>query len=288
MTTHFSVIDAHVHVFAPEKYDYAEPRSYTPGDANVEKLASHMDRIGAEKVVIVQPSPYGADNRATLEAVEVLGQESARAIAVVEPKTHDKDQLQTLMKNGVRGLRANLKTSGITGIELAESQLSALNNHVSGTDLMLQIFLPADVIISLKKSIANSGRPMILDHCAGLKLGTENFDDTFEQLLEVLSLPNVILKTSGLCRVVDYADDYIGLDELMPQMLAASKGRAIWGSDWPHTGKSVERAARPITEIEPFMPIDDQLSLECLKKWSRTEAEFRDITRDTSLNLFGF
>lgn len=288
MTTHFPIADAHVHVFAPEKYSYADQRSYTPGDASPKKLATHLDRIGAEKVVIVQPSPYGSDNRATLEAVETLGQDTARAIAVVDPGQQDPELVKNLWNAGVRGLRANLKTSGATAIDIARTQLGHLNDQMSGTDMMMQIFLPADVIISLKDTIANMGRPTILDHCAGLKLGTENFDETFEQLLEVLSLPNVILKTSGQCRVVDYSDNYDALDAFAPTMLEAAKGRAIWGSDWPHTGKSSERATRPLSEVEPFMNIDDQMSLSYLRKWASTEAEYRDITSNTALSLFGF
>ncbi|MFY0595262.1 MAG: amidohydrolase family protein [Cognatishimia sp.] len=288
MTTHFPIIDAHVHVFAPKKYHYADKRSYTPGDANAEKLAAHMKRIGAEKVVIVQPSPYGPDNRATLEAVDILGQQTARAIAVVDPALQNKDYIQSLWAAGVRGLRANLKTSGDTAVEVAKTQLKQLNGQMTGTDMMMQIFLPAHVIIALKDTIAEMGRPTILDHCAGLKLGTDDFENTFEQLLEVLALPNVILKTSGQCRVVDYAANYDLLAPFAPSMLNAAKGRTIWGSDWPHTGKSSERAARPLSEIEPFMNIDDQMSLRYLQDWASNQVEFQAITRDTSLNLFGF
>ncbi|GAA6208854.1 amidohydrolase family protein [Cognatishimia sp. WU-CL00825] len=288
MTTHLRLIDAHAHVFAPEKFPYAENRNYTPGNADCEKLAAHMDRIGADHVVVVQPSTYGTDNRATLEAVEILGQDRARAVAVVDPSKHEPDHIQSLWSSGVRGLRANLKTSGATAIDVAKAQLVQLNAQMKGTDMILQIFLPADVIYSLKDTIAQLGRPTILDHFAGLKTEDPNFTETLDRVSEVLALPNVILKTSGLCRVIDYADSAAALAPYIPSLFDVAKGRIIWGSDWPHTGKSAQRATRPLSEIEPFMHIDDLAYLELLKHWCRTDTEFNNIARHTSLNLFNF
>ncbi len=288
MTTHLQPVDAHVHVFAPEKFCYSAPRSYTPGEANVAKLRDHIERIGAQHVVIVQPSPYGTDNRATLDAVEQLGQKNARAIAVVDPAAQDPDLIQTLWNSGVRGLRANLKTSGQTAVETSKEQLKLLTAQMAGTDMALQVFLPATVLIALKDTLRDIGRPIILDHFAGLKIGSPDFDTTFEQLLDILALPNVILKTSGLCRAIDYADTPDAIVPLIPALFDAAKDRVIWGSDWPHTGKSSERAARPLTEIEPFMDIDDVQQLQNIKNWSRSDAEFHKITRETSLELFGF
>jgi len=96
MTTHIAAVDSHVHVFVPEKYGYSPARSYTPGRADPRALENHMALVGASKVVVVQPSPYGTDNRAALQAVAHLGRTRARAVAVVDPRSADPTEICAL------------------------------------------------------------------------------------------------------------------------------------------------------------------------------------------------
>ena len=65
--------DCHCHVFGPAaRFPYAEPRSYTPEDAPLEAYLALLDRLGCERGVLVQPSAYGRDNRAMLDAAQPL------------------------------------------------------------------------------------------------------------------------------------------------------------------------------------------------------------------------
>jgi predicted TIM-barrel fold metal-dependent hydrolase len=62
--------DCHCHVFGPAaRFPYAEPRSYTPDDAPLEAYLALLDRLGFDHGVLVQPSAYGRDNRAMLDAL---------------------------------------------------------------------------------------------------------------------------------------------------------------------------------------------------------------------------
>ncbi|WP_298360282.1 amidohydrolase family protein [uncultured Litoreibacter sp.] len=287
MTTQFAITDAHTHVFLPEKFTLAKERSYTPGSATVANLEEHLIRVGAKKVVIVQPSPHGVDNRPTLQALRELGHDKARGVCVVDPQAVSKDTMQSLWDSGVRGLRANLKTAGVNAAKDAERQLDTLSRAMKETDFILQVFLPVQVTIALRSTFENLGRPVILDHFGGLKTSSVTLASDVSGLLDVLSLPNVILKASGACRVRDYAVTSAALDKIAPELFAAARGRVIWGSDWPHTGKSSDRAQRHLSEIEPFMDVDDQASLDDIKKWSGNHKVFQDITRDTANALFG-
>src|SRR3546814_19001516 len=62
-------------------------------------------------MVIVQPTPYGADNRCTLAAARSL-RGRARAVAVVAEGINEQD-LRWMHRIGVRGLRTHLETAGI-------------------------------------------------------------------------------------------------------------------------------------------------------------------------------
>ena len=59
--------DSHVHIFAPpRKYPFIPGRTYMPGEARVQDLAALQDTLGLSRVVIIQASPQGTDNRLSL------------------------------------------------------------------------------------------------------------------------------------------------------------------------------------------------------------------------------
>ena len=98
--------DCHCHVFGPAaRFPYAEPRSYTPDDAPLESYLALLDRLGCERGVLVQPSAYGRDNRAMLDA---LAREPKRLRGVaVGGAELTRATLEQWHAAGVRGLRAN-------------------------------------------------------------------------------------------------------------------------------------------------------------------------------------
>ena len=62
--------DAHAHVFGPpDRFAYADDRSYTPPDAPLAKYLDMLDTIGFARGVLVQGSAHGRDNSAMLYAV---------------------------------------------------------------------------------------------------------------------------------------------------------------------------------------------------------------------------
>src|SRR3546814_3897065 len=101
-------------------------RLYTPGVAAVEDLLAHQQALGLERMVIVQPTPYGADNRCTLEAARSL-RGRARAVAVVGEGINEQD-LRWMHRIGVRGLRINLETAGIADPRRSEEHTSELQS----------------------------------------------------------------------------------------------------------------------------------------------------------------
>jgi predicted TIM-barrel fold metal-dependent hydrolase len=61
-------------------------------------------RIGLSRVVIVTPRNYVTDNSVTLDAIQQLGVDSARGVAVIRPDVTDA-QLKKLHEGGIRGIR---------------------------------------------------------------------------------------------------------------------------------------------------------------------------------------
>ena len=82
-------------------------RTYLAAPAPVETLKRLGATRGITRFVIVQPSFYGADNSATLDALDALGGQG-RGVAVIDPRTTSPETLAAFHRRGVRGLRINL------------------------------------------------------------------------------------------------------------------------------------------------------------------------------------
>lgn len=113
--------DTHVHVFDSSIGPFTANRAYTPAEAPLSDLLKFSSSLtedhSSTNLVIVQPSPYGSDNKVLLEVLQRLhrqGHTNSRGIAVIDvEKTSDQD-LQDLHEAGVRGVRLNEGAGGKT------------------------------------------------------------------------------------------------------------------------------------------------------------------------------
>src|SRR5262245_20166791 len=65
--------DCHVHIFDPQQFPFVPTRGYTPEPAAIAELRSLLDTLHMDRVVVVQPSVYGTDNKCTVDAIRKLG-----------------------------------------------------------------------------------------------------------------------------------------------------------------------------------------------------------------------
>src|SRR4051812_24341414 len=99
--------DCHAHVCGPQsRYPYAADRLYTPHDALLADYRAMLESLGMERGVLVQPSIYGTDNRAMLDAL-ALDPQRLRGVAVV-PFDVPASEIEALHARGVRGVRCNI------------------------------------------------------------------------------------------------------------------------------------------------------------------------------------
>ena len=102
--------DCHVHVFGdPAKFPFAEKRIYAPPGASVEELLQLQSSLHLDRVVVVQPSVYAADNSCTVDAVRRMGAR-ARGVAVIDKSTPSA-ALDDMAAAGIRGVWLNLETT---------------------------------------------------------------------------------------------------------------------------------------------------------------------------------
>src|SRR4051794_31723016 len=98
--------DCHAHVFGPQaRFDYIKDAAYIPPDAPVDAYIRLLKHLGCSRAVLVQPSVYGTDHTAMLEAMG-SGKFDYRGVAVVR-KDVTTPEIEKLHVAGFRGIRIN-------------------------------------------------------------------------------------------------------------------------------------------------------------------------------------
>ncbi len=272
--------DCHTHVFGPPaRFPFDPSRVYTPGEASLEDLRRHQAALGLDRVVIVQPSPYGTDNGCTLDAVRHLG-EAARAVAVVSPGL-PKAALDLLHHQGVRGIRLNLETAGEHDPAVAARRLRAAAEQVAPFGWHVQIYSSLEVIAACHDVLRELPVPVVVDHFGRAMAANGPSQPGFDLLLDLVRRGSVWVKLSAAHRIAPSPED---AGPIATALIAANKTRLVWGSDWPHPGG----VRGNVKQIEKFNPVDDGLALQRLRRWAGDEATFRAILVDNPARLYGF
>ena len=291
-TTPGRIVDTHVHVFDPARYPYATPRAYTPGTANVAALRVLLSQCGAQQVVLVQPSVYGTDNRCLLAAIDALGQDVARGVAVVDLDTVTTDEIEALHLGGVRAVRLNLKLHSGADQARCRGRLLQAARVITRAGWHVQVHAEAALLPLLAEVQPAFTVPLVLDHFAGLGAGHGRIDAHAEDasarsLAQLLATGAVYVKLSAPYRVSRQAPAHGDLQTLARDLMALRPDRLLWGSDWPHTGGDGPQRGDP-NAIEPFRTVDVPAALQALRDWCSDPAMPPQILTSNAQHLYGF
>lgn len=263
--------DTHAHVFGPsEKYPLTPDRSYTPPDSPFDEYMRLLATLGLDRGVIVQPSIYGTDNRATLDALRAAP-DRLRGIAVVDADGPDAE-LEEMHRLGVRGVRFNLLYRGGVAYEAAER----LARRIGPMGWHIQFLIDISAVEGFAAKLAALPVPVVIDHIGHMDAAKGVDHPAFRDLVAMLGDGRTWVKLSGAYRVS--AQDRPPFDDVLPLARALVEARAdrmVWGSDWPHPA-----VTRP-------MPNDGDL-LDLLADWVRDEATRDRILRDNPAALYDF
>jgi 2-pyrone-4,6-dicarboxylate lactonase len=262
--------DTHMHLFGDAAhFPYVEDRDYTPAAAGLEAARKLYATLGVARVVVIQPSVYGRDNRCQLEFGAALGL-PFRAVVVLEADAPERE-MDRLHALGVRGIRYILAHPG--GLDLAGLERSADCAHERGWHL--EFLLKPHQLLELEPRLAKLACPVSFDHLAFIKPGDGLDQPALQALLRLLKGDNGWVKFSGAYRVSGRAEDYDAILPLARQIVEARPDRIVWGSDWPHVGQMTT------------MPKTTAL-LNLLQAWLPDEAQRNRVLVDNPAVLYGF
>lgn len=277
--------DCHTHIHLPEKYPFWTGRVYTPEPASPEEMAALHKALGIERVVIVTPSVYGTDNRATLEGIKFRSG-TARGIAVIDDKTSESD-LDEMGKAGIKGIRINLAQAGINDPSVGRKRLEAAIDRVKGRGWHVQCYTNLALLTNIKDVLASSPVPVVFDHFGGADADKGLEQPGWAELVEGVRSGKVYVKISGAYRLSNKAPDYPDAVPFAKALIAANPDRLVWGTDWPHPDSAII-PGRKATDLAPLLQIDDGRVLNQLAVWAPDAATRKKILVDNPAQLYGF
>jgi predicted TIM-barrel fold metal-dependent hydrolase len=279
--------DCHVHIFGdPQRYPFFVGRVYTPEPASVAEVRTLHGALHIDRVVVVQPSVYGTDNACTLDAIRQIGSR-ARGVAVIDANTPDA-ALGDMARAGIRGIRLNLATAGITDPSAALARFQAAAARAKVHNWHIQLNTSLKMIEALSPQLLASPVPLVFDHFGGA-VGSRGIEQSgFGALVNLVKAGTAYVKISAAAdQVSTRAPDYPDVLPLARALVSANAQRVLWGTNWPHPDSAV-KPGRKNTDIAPLVQIDDGRVLNLLPVWVPDALTRRGILVDNPARLYGF
>ena len=267
--------DTHAHILGPAtRYAYSAARVYTPPDCLPQDYRHMLDTLGVTRAVLVQPSVYGTDNTAMLDAIKADPQR-LRGVAVVDPAISD-GELQTLDAAGVRGVRVNIvDVKDRKPGTLPMAMLRPLAARIAPLHWHMEFLMHADEFPDLDRVFADFPVPIVLGHLGYMKtaLGTEA--PGFQALLRLMQAGQAWVKLTGPYRISGEPMPHADTVPFAHALLKANADRVLWGTDWPHV------------MMKGAMPNDGDLC-DLLAQWVPDPAQRERVLVANPARLYGF
>ena len=269
--------DCHFHVFGPpDRFPYAEDRSYTPPDAPLDLHMAMLAALGLDRGVLVQGSAHGTDHRAMLDALE-RHRDRYRGVAVVDAGIPQAD-LRRMADLGVVGARFNHllrggkpRFRGGVGIEAFKT----LHDRLADLGWHMQLWIDCRDLPDLWFRIKDSAVPVVIDHMGRVDAKAGLGYPGFGFMTRLLGEGKIWVKLSGAYRNSDTWPDYPEVRPFHETLVRANPEQCVWGTDWPHPNL----AAR--------MPNDGAL-LDLFNAWTPDETVRHRILVENPARLYGF
>ena len=249
------IIDTHAHIIDPARFPFADGPGYKPLPHEVgtsEAFCAVLDAHGVAHAVLVQPSGYGYDNRAALDAM-ARHPGRFKTVAVLDPRTPEAE-LAALAELGVVGVRFNLlsyRSDGLAG-PIAERFLARL----AALGWFAQVFADDAQWQTIFGTLRNCGVKVLIDHFGVRELAGGISQKEFQAVLALGREGRATVKLSAPFRLSRRRDDFADLDPYVEALMGAfGMEGCLWGSDWPFInfldGYSYEAALRA---VERWLP----------------------------------
>jgi predicted TIM-barrel fold metal-dependent hydrolase len=232
-------IDAHVHIWTPdvEAYPLAagfrrkqmQPPSFTP-----EELFSHSRPSGVGRVVLIQMSFYGFDNRYMTDMMERHAGVFSGVAVIDENAPRPQDEMRHLKERGVRGFRIR---PGDRPVDrwLDSDGMAAMWRYGARENLAMCHLVDPDSLPAIDRMCKRfPDTPVVIDHFA--RIGADGMirERDVTMLCNLARHKQVQVKISAFYALGKKEPPYLDLVPMIRRLLDAyGPERLMWASDCP-------------------------------------------------------
>jgi len=262
--------DTHMH-FYDQNVPSAPGGPALPGNFTVAMYRELQARLRLQRVIVVQPNAYRADNRVTLESIRALGT-NAKGVGVVGPEVLD-PELDRLTRGGIVAQRFFQLPNGAVGFDKMDQIMARV--HPFGWHANLQ--LDGRELPKYEAQIKKLPGKFVIDHIGKFLEPVAPEHEAFKALLRLVDTGRCWVKLSAPYEVSKTgAPKFEDVGRLAKALVKHAPERMLWASNWPHPGAPKDR-----------MP-DDANLLDLLLDWAPDEATRKKVLVDNPAELYKF
>ena len=233
-------IDAHSHIWTPDTGHYPlaagfrranmEPPSFT-----VKELLDHAQPAGVNRVVLIQMSFYGYDNRYMLDAIQ-MHPGTFSGVAVIDQNDHHPEaQMKDLKAHGVRGFRIYPKDVAIDRWLDGEG-LQAMFKAGGEQNLAMCCLIDPNALPALSKVCQKfPDTPVVVDHLCRIGVSGKIDAADVKALCDMAKHKKVTVKVSAFYALGKKKPPYLDLSPMIKQVYDSyGPERLMWATDCPY------------------------------------------------------
>ena len=265
--------DSHMHVFdRTDRYPGVTDAKYTKPEGDLAQYEQVAARLHLQRMVLVQASYYGTDNRCILDAMATVGPR-ARAVVFL-PEDATPALLDDFHARGVRGVRLDLFKADKDGLDLADvlDRIDAAAALARPLGWHVEFYAPGLWTHRLIPRLSELDVDFCLNHMGYMNAADGLTDAHCRAVVALARSEHCWVKLTGPYRVAGDADQGRP-DWMAPALLQAAPERMVWGTDWPH----IPQGGRDTGSL-----------LARLAQWCPDEAVRRRVLVDNPARLYGF
>jgi len=264
--------DSHIHILDP-RFPTVANAVYQPPVATVQDYQAVQQRLGLERVLVVQSSIHGTDHACLLDAITQFGP-GARGVGMVDAAVTDAELLR-LTQGGVRGARCLMTPGGV----LSWDEVAPLAARVNAFGWHTNLQFRGATLPDRFGAIAGLPGEVVIDHMGLFSRPIKPDHPHVKLLLRLLDTGRVWVKLSapyggGVMGPPPYTSAW----PLARALIRHAPERLVWGSDWPNTF---------MTQVYKLPPGDPAMLLDLLLEWTEDESVRRRTLADNPEALFG-
>lgn len=232
-------IDAHSHIWTPDTGHYPlaagfrranmEPSSFT-----VQELLERAKPAGVKRVVLIQMSFYGYDNRYMLDAIKMYPGQFSGVAVIDQNQLHPDLEMKELKSHGVRGFRIYPKDMPIDRW-LAGEGLRAMFKTGAAENLNMCCLIDPVALPALSQACQKFPEtPVVIDHLCRIGVTGKIEPAEVNALCDMARHKRVTVKVSAFYALGRKKPPYLDLGPLIKQVYEAfGPERLMWATDCP-------------------------------------------------------